>query len=298
VADIQKLLASHGVIGKNGKALTASGITYILTNETYVGDKLLQKRAPKNMLTKQPEKRRMQKTTKERTYDSNYLVNDHAGIISRAVWEATQRKLQMRKAEIAEIAEIEKLQKTALSSAVATQSEAIMADGTAVSAIETVTGTAGRTGSSPMASYGSKTPLFGKIICGDCGSLMKRKTYKDAKKGANGGNYKVWSCKTPKRAQAESLDIHSDYSDYDDYDKERVYCSTKSIKETEIIAEILRQAEARGLMAAGETASKTAKLAAKSDEPGKLPRAVEQLLPRIKRIIIGGQGGNINIEWN
>ena len=37
---------------------------------------------------------------------------------------------------------------------------------------------------------------------------------------------------------------------------------------------------------------------AKSDENGKLPRAVEQLLSRIKRIIIGGQGGNINIEWN
>ena len=43
-------------------------------------------------------------------------------------------------------------------------------------------------------------------------------------------------------------------------------------------------------------------ITAKSDSTGKLPRVVEQLLPRIKRIIIGGQRhghvGSINIEWN
>ena len=181
------------------------------------------------------------------------------------------------------------------------------AEESSVSAVETVSdiGTV-----SPMASYGSKTPLFGKIICGDCGALMKRKTYKDAKKGANGGNYKVWVCKTPKRAKAESLDIHSDY---DDYDEERVYCSTKSVRETDIINEILRQAgqqpeaQRSALTAEGTgTAVETARqpqVMAESDENGKLPRAVEQLLPRIKRIIIGGHGGQgeqdrIHIEWN
>ena len=148
---------------------------------------------------------------------------------------------------------------------------------------------------SSMASYGSKTTLFGKIVCGDCGSLMVRKTYKNSKKGANGGNYKVWICKTPKRAKAESLDIHSDYSDYDE---ERVYCSTKSVKESDIIAEILRTAELR---TAGQRGASGAEDAAKSGETGKLQRGVEQLLPEIKRIVIGGGEGSqarINIEWN
>ena len=360
VADIQKLLASHGVVGKNGKPLTASGITYILTNETYVGDKLLQKRAPKNMLTKQPEKGMAKKgakngvthgtekgrgigiakmmeietakgagkeRTKKRAYDSNYLVDDHAGIISRAVWKATQRKLQMRKAEIAEIAEIEELQKTALSSL----SSAVATTTTTVSSLETVdtvagtgktvAGTTGGTGSSPMASYGSKTPMFGKIICGDCGSLMKRKTYKDAKKG---NNYKVWVCKTPKKGKLpkqptqdihSGQDVHSVININDcggsvvcagNYAGETgFYCSTKSVRESDIIAEILRQvgqqSEAQGSLSALETAEETgqeAQIKAKSDSNGKLPRAVEQLLPRIKRIIIRGQGGSINIEWN
>ncbi|MBR1658547.1 MAG: recombinase family protein [Synergistaceae bacterium] len=353
VADIQKLLASRGVVGKNGKTLTASGITYILTNETYVGDKLLQKRAPKNMLTKQPEKgmakngatngtekgsvmgietakEAEKEKTKERmkkgAYDSNYLVDDHVGIISRAVWEATQRKLQMRKAEIEEI------QKTALSSL----SSAVATTATTASSLETVdtvagtgktvTGTAGRTGSSPMASYGSKTLLFGKIICGDCGSLMVRKTYKDAKKG---NNYKVWSCRTPKKGKLPkqpTQDIHSGQDIYsvinvndcgssvgcaghncvgNNADETGFYCSTKSVRESDIIAEILRQAdqepEAQGSLSASKTAEETgqeAQITAKSDETGKLPRAVEQLLPRIKRIIIGGQVGSINIEWN
>ena len=327
VADIQKLLASHGVIGKNGKALTASGITYILTNETYVGDKLLQKRAPKNMLTKQPEKGRM----KKRTYDSNYLVDDHAGIISRAVWEATQRKLQMKRAEIEELRQI------ALSStATTTTTTALSLDtvdtetGTVAGTGETIAAT-GRTGLSPMASYGSKTPMFGKVVCGDCGSLMKRKTYKDTKKG---NNYKVWSCGTPKKGKLpkqptqdiHSQDVHSDIiNDCGSYvgctgnnaGETGLYCSTKSVKESDIIMEILRQAghepeqpaqasASKGTVSKRGAAKETgqgAKITAKLGTSKDLPRVVEQLLPKIKRIIIGGQEGEggrccIKIEWN
>ena len=250
VADIRKLLTSKGVVGKSGKPITESGIMYILTNETYVGDKLLQKKAPINMLTKQHEK--------GRPFESNYLVDDHEGIVTRAMWEATQRKLQMKKAEIEELQQIA----SSSSSAVSAQTVATMAMSAGIG--ESVAG-AEVVGSSPMASYGSKTPMFGKIICGDCGSLMKRKTYKGRE-----GNYKVWACKTPKGSkllsqqeeaqatdtasiikidvealnEADRLDTHSDYDCYspDAYDDGRIYCSIKSVKETDIIAEILRQA--------------------------------------------------------
>ena len=54
--DIAERLASICFLDRNGKALTRYGILYILGNETYVGDKLFQKRVPKNFLCKQPEK--------------------------------------------------------------------------------------------------------------------------------------------------------------------------------------------------------------------------------------------------
>ena len=54
--EIAEELKTQGFVGRNGKALTRAGVSYILSNETYIGDKKLQKRAPKNYLTKQPEK--------------------------------------------------------------------------------------------------------------------------------------------------------------------------------------------------------------------------------------------------
>ena len=106
-------------------------------------------------------------------------------------------------------------------------------------------------------------------------------------------------------------DTHSNVNDCgnpDVHNDGRVYYSTKSVRESDIINEILKQAgqqpeaQESALTAEGtETAVGTAiqpQITAKSDETSKLPRAVGQLLPRIKRIVIGGQGGNINIEWN
>ena len=45
---IAATLTEIGLTGKNGKQITAPGILYILGNEIYVGDMVLQKRAPKN----------------------------------------------------------------------------------------------------------------------------------------------------------------------------------------------------------------------------------------------------------
>ena len=85
VTEIQRILMNNGVRGRRGP-LTANGISYILGNEVYVGDKLLQKRAPKDMLTKQPDKRI--------PFESNYVRGDHEGIISREMWNAAQHRLK------------------------------------------------------------------------------------------------------------------------------------------------------------------------------------------------------------
>jgi len=57
-------------------------IDKILTNECYVGDRLLQKRAPKNYLTHRPDE--------SQSYDSRYITNDHEGIVDRELWETVK----------------------------------------------------------------------------------------------------------------------------------------------------------------------------------------------------------------
>lgn len=66
----------------------ASTLLRILRNERYVGDMLLQKKAPLDYLTKKPQK--------NIAYKSYYIKNAHQGIISRKVWEQVQRKLAER----------------------------------------------------------------------------------------------------------------------------------------------------------------------------------------------------------
>jgi len=70
---------------RSDKPLTHKHITYILRNEIYVGDKLLQKRNPKDLMTKKPDLKR-EKVSKR-------LVNDHEPIISRELWEKVQARL-------------------------------------------------------------------------------------------------------------------------------------------------------------------------------------------------------------
>lgn len=84
-------LHSRGIGSKSG--FRPETLRYMLKNETYVGDKRLQKQPPINFLTKRPE------TGKE--YESNYLANDHAAIIDRKTWEAVQERLKEQEKEIA-----------------------------------------------------------------------------------------------------------------------------------------------------------------------------------------------------
>jgi hypothetical protein len=53
---------------------------------------MLQQRAPKNVLTKQPDKRI--------PFESNYLVDDHEAVVDRMTWDAVQKKLMKRREDI------------------------------------------------------------------------------------------------------------------------------------------------------------------------------------------------------
>lgn len=66
IEDIRRRLADIGVKTKKGTMISHDDILYILTNETYKGDKLLQKQAPRNLITKRPDP--------NVEYESNYLT--------------------------------------------------------------------------------------------------------------------------------------------------------------------------------------------------------------------------------
>lgn len=71
---------------RSEKGFSPSAIQMILSNESYVGDKQLQKQAPKDFLTKRPDP--------SVPYTTNYLTDDHDAIISRKVWEKVQTRLR------------------------------------------------------------------------------------------------------------------------------------------------------------------------------------------------------------
>lgn len=94
VDEIIRTLTDLGVTSRNGNPLSRSTILYILNNETYKGDKLLQKQPPKNFITKKPDP--------DAKYESNYLENDHEAIVERDVWDAAAAKLKKNK-ELTEV---------------------------------------------------------------------------------------------------------------------------------------------------------------------------------------------------
>lgn len=69
---------------RSGKPFTAHGLQSILSNEIYVGDRLLQKQAPIDYLTKRP--------VKHEAYDSFYCMDTHEGIVDRVTWRRVQER--------------------------------------------------------------------------------------------------------------------------------------------------------------------------------------------------------------
>lgn len=64
-------------------------LRYMISNETYVGDKCLHKKAPLDYLTKKPDP--------NRKHEPNYLWDDHEAIIDRETWDRAQAILNERK---------------------------------------------------------------------------------------------------------------------------------------------------------------------------------------------------------
>ena len=84
-AEISQKLSELGVVGRNGGAITASGVNYILRNETYTGDKRLLKSGRKDLFTGAKSSR-----------ESILLENDHEAIIDRDTWEKVQTRLDSK----------------------------------------------------------------------------------------------------------------------------------------------------------------------------------------------------------
>ena len=98
IEEIRRLLTDYGIRTKKGQPLAHNNIMYILQNETYMGDKLLQKQPPKNFLTKKPDERA--------PYESNYLENDHEAIVDRKTWDTVQEIIRQKKAVTAAVGRI------------------------------------------------------------------------------------------------------------------------------------------------------------------------------------------------
>ena len=93
VGNIRKKLAEKGVLTRNGTPLSIGNIRYMLTNETYRGDKLLQKTHPKDLITKRPDP--------NVPFESNYLVDDHIAIVDDSLWDAVQKRIEANKEKMA-----------------------------------------------------------------------------------------------------------------------------------------------------------------------------------------------------
>ncbi len=93
LTEIEADLASNNVMGLRTKQpMKISSIRSMLQNETYVGDKRLQKKPPLNFLTKQPDP--------NGKHVSYYLTHDHEGIIDRNTWEQAQARLEQKRDEV------------------------------------------------------------------------------------------------------------------------------------------------------------------------------------------------------
>ena len=88
--EIADILAMKGAkTHRDKEKFSIATIRYILSNETYVGDKLLHKNPPNDYMTKRPDH--------ACKYEPVYLRQDHKAIISRTMWEEVRQVLNHRK---------------------------------------------------------------------------------------------------------------------------------------------------------------------------------------------------------
>lgn len=89
IADALETMGAKSKTGK--KRFAVETLRNMLTNETYVGDKRLQKQPPKDYLTKKPDP--------NREYKAYYLKDDHEPLIDRETWERVQEMIGRRKTQ-------------------------------------------------------------------------------------------------------------------------------------------------------------------------------------------------------
>lgn len=89
ISEISQSLAEDGFLSRNGTPLHYTVLKYILSNETYKGDKELWKTKPRDLFTKKPD------LTSKR--QSIYLSDDHEPIIDDLTWFRVQAKLRAQK---------------------------------------------------------------------------------------------------------------------------------------------------------------------------------------------------------
>lgn len=86
--DIANAINKAGGHNSKGEKLTYANVWYMVRNEVYVGDRLLQKRPPKNFLT--------HRSDPNVDYNSYYVTDGHPGIIDRETWDVAQNEIQRR----------------------------------------------------------------------------------------------------------------------------------------------------------------------------------------------------------
>lgn len=127
---IANTLNSMGILTIRKNPFTLQAVRCIINNETYAGDKLLQKNPPRDYITHKPDP--------NVSFNQYYITDDHEPIISKQIWEQAQMILKQKK-EV----------------------------------------------------YPAHHPLYGKVICAECGTPYKRRTATSR----SGKYYKVWVCK-------------------------------------------------------------------------------------------------------
>lgn len=85
--DIARKLNSMGLKTTRGNEWSGCAVRSILKNEVYVGDVQFQKTPARDVITGEIDEIQAKR----------YIKNHHKGIISRSVWDRTQRKLENRK---------------------------------------------------------------------------------------------------------------------------------------------------------------------------------------------------------
>ena len=102
---ISKILTESGAPGSNNGKWSEKKVRYILSNEKYVGDLLLQKSFSTDHLTKHRKRNQGEKP-------QYYVQDNHEPIISRQMFEAVQLEIEQRRKRYCRMAETKKYEFT------------------------------------------------------------------------------------------------------------------------------------------------------------------------------------------